>query len=144
MKIPKTFISEKSLENKIEGLLSSIEAVETSPTIDPEAEKLFPNFIEYLKKECDSVHIKKSPDNQAWVIYDEEKTGISVLKGYIHEHEEKEGIVSAYGYKVTLKIRKKCLELFYRIKFTYNNPEKGLTSTVESPVRYDAYDIPFP
>lgn len=146
MKIPQTFILEKNLEEKISLLLKETGTKkEEQLLIDLEAEKLFPNFINYLKKEYDFLHIEKTPDKykQAWAVYNREEPGIFTVIGLIQEYVENEGIMSSYGYKAEILIGKKRLKLFYRTGCQYYDTQGKLVVT-KSPARYDMEEIPFP
>lgn len=134
MKLPKIFVPEKNLEEKTSRLLK-----EASHLIDKEAEELFPNFIDYLKKEYEFLHVQKVIEKQTWVI----KNGPFTSIGFIKEYTECDSITSMYGYKAGIIIRGKHLDLIYRAGYhCYDN--RGRIILSKNPVRYDTEDTPFP
>lgn len=134
MKLPKIFVPEKNLEEKTSRLLK-----EASYLIDKEAEELFPNFIDYLKKEYEFLYVQKVTGKQMWVI----KNGPFTFIGFIKEYTESDSITSMYGYKAGIFIRGKHLDLIYRVGY-HCYDSQGRIMLNKNPVRYDTEDTPFP
>lgn len=141
MKIPQTFVPDKDLEEKIKLLLKKKGNKKKEYIIDMEAEKLFPNFINYLKGKHDMLYISRPP---IWTMYAKDSnsntiTFIGVIKKYVKE----EGMDLMYGYEADIRIKEVGINLVYRLG--YKKPDsKGNVICTNEPARYDTEKIPFP
>lgn len=144
MKLPKTFVPDKDLEGRTKELLEEQKNKKVH-FIDPEAGKLFPNFINYLKEEYDILYIQKALDKQRlmWTIHTEDDRGAPTRLGMIGAYMEKEGRDLMYGYEVEIKTRGRCPTLIYRVGYKKYDDKRNVITTNE-PARYDIEKIPFP
>lgn len=148
MKLPKTFVPDKELENKIKQLLEGVDdnpIFDDDSLIDTEAEKLFPNFIKYLKSEYGNLIIEKDFDStkKEWSICLPKKGGGKIPIGDIQVYKEEIGPTTEYGYKADIVIQEIYKKLLYRTSYQ-GYDSLGSIVFEEDPCRYDSENIPFP
>jgi hypothetical protein len=145
MKLPKTFVPDKNLEGRTEDLMEEEGIKRKTHFIDPEAQKLFPNFVKHLKKEYDILYIQRlfEHSNKAWMIYTEEDDEKPVRLGMIGSYFETEGPGIIYGYEVEIRIKGDYSKLIYRLGYRKFDTQ-GKVISDNSPKRLDEEEIPFP
>ncbi|MDP2908036.1 MAG: hypothetical protein Q8O03_08960 [Nanoarchaeota archaeon] len=151
MKIPKTFMPNKSLEERTNHLLNAEDVKPEGYKIDEEAEKFFPGFINYLKKHYKIFTIRQVQEvpERSWRItipkqspklFDDVEI-IGGITGYRNKHS---GAVE-YGYKGGVDIKGAYVEITYRECFKYFDKDNQKCVKRMLPLRCDNNkDVPFP
>jgi len=151
MKLPKTFMPSKSLESKTEGLLNMEDVKPEECKIDEEAEKFFPDFINYLKKHYKIFTIRKVQDvpERSWRITIPKEDpkpfdDVEIIGGIASYRNKHSGAVE-YGYKGGVEIKGAYVEITYRECFKYFDKDNRKCVKRMLPLRRDNNkDVPFP
>lgn len=149
MKLPKTFVPDKELENKIKQLLEGVDdnpILDDESLIDAEAGNIFPSFIQYLKEEYGGVIIEKKDNTskKEWLIYIPRKDGEKIHIGEIQEYKEEIGPTLEVGYEADVITQASYKNLKCRIGY-HGYDSLGSPVSSEDVHRYDFYKhIPFP
>lgn len=144
MKISKIFLPNRDLKKSIDQLLEGRKKIEGDPIIDEEAEKLFPNFIDFLKNEYGPVVVEKIPQEykKQWDIslqVKDNKVEIGSIQSYVKE----KSLTSEYGFEAEVIIQAKLINLTYRVGY-HGYDSLGSIVSDKDPCRYDSENIPFP
>lgn len=152
MKLPKTFIPKKSLEEKTRQLLEEPKKRKYETENIPLYEELkaeFPNFTDYLFNlypKLKTSKVKDKKNNTPWKLYIINQKATSAflvcrIDPYIEEHGTD---TSEYGYNIKVLIDKKWYSLKYRRGYYCFYSPSSIIST-QNPLRHDKEeDIPFP
>lgn len=144
MKLPKTFLPEKSFENKIRQLVQE----DGEYSIDQEAYTLFFKFVCYLKTQYKFLSVCKVSDKpkKYWTIAREDFTGsildrcVGSIESFL-ENDKEQHLV--YGYKARIAIKEESFKLIYREGYIYYYDGKDVYE--KNPARCDGEEeIPFP
>lgn len=141
----------KSLEEKTENLLNMEDPKIEDCKIDVEAEKLFPNFVNYLKKHYKIFTIQKVQDvpERLWrVTVPKEDTRLFddiEITGGITSYSNKHSGALEYGYEGGVEVKGAYVRIRYRECFKYFDKENRKCVKRMNPLRYDNNrDVPFP
>lgn len=145
MKVPKTFIPDKDLEGKTGSLLEERIKSKGDYFINEKAEKLFPNFINFLKGEYGALIIEELPNQirKTWNISVPRNDGRLIQIGSINCYVKEKGQTSEYGYEADIVIQEIYKKLLYRTSYQ-GYDSLGSIVFEEDPLRYDSENIPFP
>jgi len=108
MKLPKTFLPNKDLEERTNNLLNEEYMEPEGCKIDEEAEKLFHGFVNYLKRNYKSFTIRKLQDipERSWritTLKEDPKPFDDVeIIGEITSYRNKHSGAMEHGYKASL------------------------------------------
>jgi hypothetical protein len=152
MKLPKTFIPEKDLEEKTKQLLKESKKFKEETgnmSLYEELKSEFPNFTDYLFNSYSNLKTAKVKDKKgdiAWKFYIiNQKATSAFLVCRIEPYIEERGTNTAeHGYNIKICIEKKWHSLKYRVGHYCFDVANTIVST-QNPLRYDQEkNIPFP
>ena len=134
-----------NLIQKIKELLTPKEKKDTYQ----KAEEMFPNLINYLKKEYGNLQIRNTQNQEmnksTWFIStegEEDVIGGGKIVGMISDYIQMKGLHAEYGYQGSIRTGKGFIDLKYREGFHLIS-EFCITPS-NHPLRYDEEAIPFP
>ena len=141
----------KSLESKTEGLLNMEDVKPEECKIDSDAEKMFPSFINYLRKHYKIFTIRKVQDvpERSWRITVPKEDpklfdDVEIIGGITSYRNKHSGAVE-YGYKGGVDIKGAYVEITYRECFKYFDKDNRKCVKRMLPLRQDNNkDVPFP
>lgn len=151
MKLPKTFVPNKDLEERTNHLLNVEHPKHEGYKIDEDAEKLFPGFINYLKKHYKIFTMRKvqSVPEYSWRITipkEDSKLFDDVeIIGEITTYRNKHSGATEHGYKGGVEIKGAYVEITYRECLRYFDKDNRKCVKRILPLRRDNNkDVPFP
>jgi len=151
MKLPKTFMPEKNLEDKTDHLLNTEPPKHEGYKIDGEAEKLFPEFINYLKKHYKVFTIRKIQEvpERSWRITIPKEDpkpfdDVEIIGGITSYRNKHSGAVEC-GYEGGVEIKYAYIGINYRECYKYFDKDNRKCVKRMLPLRRDNNkDVPFP